>query len=39
MASRICITSDSVSWLTRRSGGIATLAQICLAKLSPMPWI
>ena len=31
------MTSESVNWLTRRSGGMPTLAQICLAKLSPMP--
>src|SRR5262245_21498626 len=39
MTSRICSTSWSVSWATRRSSGIPTFAMISLAFLGPIPWI
>src|SRR5262249_47862601 len=39
MTSRICSTSWSVSWDTRRSFGIPTFSMISLAFLGPIPWI
>src|SRR3954470_17658716 len=39
MTSRICRTSWSLSWLTRRSAGILTFSMISEAFFWPMPWI
>src|SRR5262245_10005064 len=39
MTSRICSTSWSVSWDTRRSSGIPTFSMISLAFEGPIPWI
>src|SRR3954449_2164969 len=39
MVSRIWSTSASVSWLTRRSGGMPTLSAISWAFCEPMPWM
>src|SRR3712207_4679762 len=39
MVSRICSTSASVSWATRRSAGMPTLSVISLAFAGPMPWM
>src|SRR5215217_6127411 len=39
MVSRIWSTSESVSWLTRRSGGMPTLSAISWAFREPMPWM
>src|SRR5262249_47877314 len=39
MTSRICSTSWSVSWDTRRSFGIPPFSMISLAFLGPIPWI
>src|SRR4249919_2220666 len=39
MTSRICRTSWSLSWLTRRSRGILTFSTISAAFFWPMPWM
>src|SRR3954452_4200007 len=39
MTSRICSTSWSLSWLTRRSAGIFTFSMISAAFFWPMPWM
>src|SRR4051794_39709968 len=39
MTSRICRTSWSLSWLTRRSAGIFTFSMISAAFFWPMPWM
>ena len=39
MVSRICSTSASVSWLTRRCSGMPAFSQTSLASFGPMPWM
>src|SRR5882757_9479186 len=39
MTSRICKTSWSLSWLTRRSSGILTFSRMSAAFFWPMPWM